>query len=257
VGTAVLRYSLLGRALQFKGMGLAVIGRLVDAKASLHESLALSRARSEPESVAWTLSFIVQLAWLAGEDEDLIGAASEAVTIAEDTGNVAVLVAALDGMTLAHLARRDPMAALTVGQRALAEARKHRSGRFEEARVLAHLAHARLGAGDREGAASAAGEAVAVARSQEARVVECLALLSRAQVSRAAGTTDAAKADLRLAFGLIGETGALGYEPFIHEELGRICNDDNELREALRLYRKIGATGHARRLEGEFAGAPP
>jgi hypothetical protein len=41
------------------------------------------------------------------------------------------------------------------------------------------------------------------------------------------------------------------YEPFIREELGRLHDDEKELTEALRLYRQIGATGHARRLESE------
>jgi hypothetical protein len=50
------------------------------------------------------------------------------------------------------------------------------------------------------------------------------------------------------------KTGAATYEPFIHEELGRLRTDENELREALRLYSAIGATGHARRLEVELAG---
>jgi hypothetical protein len=52
---------------------------------------------------------------------------------------------------------------------------------------------------------------------------------------------------------LVKETRAHTYEPFIREELGRVHNDDKELAEALRLYRQVGATGHARRLEAELS----
>jgi hypothetical protein len=63
-------------------------------------------------------------------------------------------------------------------------------------------------------------------------------------------------ADLAAALVLVKETGALTYEPFIREELGRLDADEAEQRKALRLYRQIGATGHARRLEAELAARP-
>ncbi len=46
------------------------------------------------------------------------------------------------------------------------------------------------------------------------------------------------------------------YEPFIREERGRLCGDQTELREALRLFTVIGATGHARRLGAELEESP-
>jgi hypothetical protein len=66
-------------------------------------------------------------------------------------------------------------------------------------------------------------------------------------------TADAVRADLDAALTLVGEVGALTYEPFIREELGRLHANESELREALRLYESIGATGHAQRLAGELA----
>jgi hypothetical protein len=88
-------------------------------------------------------------------------------------------------------------------------------------------------------------------------VVECLALLTRSQVRRATGGPgDAILVDLHAALALVPETGALTYEPFIREELGRLHADERELREAVRLFTAIGATGHARRLESELAGSP-
>jgi len=143
-----------------------------------------------------------------------------------------------------------------VCERALAEARSSRCGLFQEGNLLAHLARACLGAGDPDRAVSAAEDAVAVARHQGAQVVECFALLTRAQVRPTTGETeDARQADLDAALRLVHETGALTYESFIREELGRLHHDESDLREALRLYRQIGAAGHARRLEAELSGS--
>jgi hypothetical protein len=96
-----------------------------------------------------------------------------------------------------------------------------------------------------------------VAGRQQARVVECLALLTRAQVLRATGgSANDISADLDAALALVPETGALTYEPFIREEFGRLRGDRAELWEAHRLYSAIGATGHARRLRTELDGPP-
>jgi hypothetical protein len=116
----------------------------------------------------------------------------------------------------------------------------------------------RLATGD-AAAGAAANEAVEVARRQGARVNECAALLVRAQVAAAEGAaTEVVGADLDAALALAtGETGALTYEPFIREALGRLRGDEREVREALRLYTIIDATGHARRLGAELAGSRP
>jgi tetratricopeptide (TPR) repeat protein len=126
-------------------------------------------------------------------------------------------------------------------------------GLSDEAGLLAHLALTRIQAGDTADGIALADEALTVACRQGARVVECLAHVTRAQACRASGKADAAAADLDAAIRLVQKTGALTYEPFIREEIGRLHRDEGQLREALRLYRQIGATGHARRLEAELA----
>jgi hypothetical protein len=183
--------------------------------------------------------------------------------LAEDTGNVLGLVFGLEGQALAHLVSGQPAAAVAACERALAEAQDH-SGLNEEAGVLAVLGLAQLAAGDVPGALTTATAGVAVAQRQGLRVVECQALLVRAQVRRAAGEPDAVvSADLSAAAELVRTSGALTFEPFIIEELGRLGSDgasdgaDVDLRAALALYRGIGATGHARRLEAELDARSP
>ena len=70
---------------------------------------------------------------------------------------------------------------------------------------------------------------------------------------RLTGDAGAADTDLTAGFALAAEMGAATYEAFLREEVARLHGDDAEFREALRLYRDIGATGHARRLEAELA----
>ena len=104
-----------------------------------------------------------------------------------------------------------------------------RRGLTMEPRLVAQVARVHLARGDAGAACTAADEAVAIARRRGARVVECAALV-------------------------VAETGAVSYEPFLHEELAWLRGDEAELRCARELYATIGATGHARRLEGELLG---
>jgi hypothetical protein len=169
-------------------------------------------------------------------------------------GNVAILVTSLEGLAVAHLSAGRTREAAAACERALTLGRQHRTGLMAEPSLLAWLALARLMDGD-PATAAAADEAVAVARGRGARVDECLALLVRGKAGAASGTRDRALADLDAALTLVGEVGALTYEPFIREELGRLHTDEGELQEAARLYTAIGASGHAGRLADELTGS--
>jgi adenylate cyclase len=257
-GSAFLGFSALTRIHQIRAAVLARMGRLPDAAVTAQRAIAMVRSRGEPETLCWALAVLPLIAWLNGEDTDTSAAAGEAIRLAEETGDVASLVLALEASALTHLMARRPADAAEACERALAVAREKRSGLFAEASVLAHLAMAHLAAGDQAAAGSDADEAVEVARRQGAWVHECLALLARARVARlGSGTADVVRADLAAALILVREVGALTYEPFIREEIGRLHADESELRAAVRLYAEIGATGHARRLEAELAGSAP
>jgi adenylate cyclase len=256
-GVGYLGYSALTRALDNRARLLLLAGHLPEAARDMERALALARPRAEPDPFCWALTLAGKLAWLTGRGEGLASAA-EAVRIGEETGNTAGLVLGLESLALSEMAAGRPSFAVAACERALREMREQRSGLFEEGPVLAHLARAHLAEGEAASAADAAAEAVTVARQQQARVVECLALLTRAQILRATGgSVNDISADLDPALALVPETGALTYEPFIREEFGRLRSDRAELREALRLYSAIGATGHARRLRTELDGPPP
>ena len=244
------------RLLQLRAATLARMGRLRDATADVCQALALVEGRGEPETRCWSLALLPHLAWLTGEGADTHASCLEGVQVAEETGNMVSLVFGLEALAIAHLLGGRPEDAKASCERALTVAREKRSGLFTEASVLAHLAQARLAAGEVPAAMTAAEEAVDVARRQGARVHECLALLTRARVRRSSSTdAEGVTADLEAALVLVGDVGALIYEPFIREELGRLSGEDAELWEAVRLYHAIGASGHARRLEVELAGS--
>lgn len=233
---------------------LSRMGRLDDARHDAERALAMARERSEIEMVSWTLAVSTRLSYDAGDEEDLRPSAAEAARMSGDSGNLALHVIASQALGMAELAAgRWEEAAVTLAT-ALSESRQHRVGLCEEASLLAYLALGLLGIGDKAAAVTRAEEAVAVARGQGARVLECLALLTRARIRRETnGLADAVDEDPIAALTLAEETGAGTYEPFIREELGHLNDDDHELREALRLFTAIGASGQARRLEAELA----
>ncbi|MGH9042906.1 MAG: hypothetical protein ACRDZ3_22050, partial [Acidimicrobiia bacterium] len=255
-GVPITGYSPLVRLINFRCDIALRMGRLADARTDAARALRAARERAEPELLAWALGSSSVLNWMTGGEDDQLAVAADAVKIGEDTGNALSLVYGLAALALAHLALGQPAEAISAAERALTEARSRRSVLLFEAEILAWLAEARLRAGDPAGAATAAEEAVTVARRQGARVAECQALLTRARVARATESgnfEEAVFADLTSAHTLVRETGALTYEAFIREELGRLHMDESELAEALHLYRSIGATGHASRLDAELA----
>jgi class 3 adenylate cyclase/tetratricopeptide (TPR) repeat protein len=256
LGVGYVGYSPLARGLLSRARLLVLMGRLDDARQDAEAALTLARERSEAEVIAWTLSVFPWVARYEGETGgDSTARATEAVRVAVESGNVGIHVVALVGLGTAQISTGHPREAKATLSRALSEIHDRHSGAFETPSIHAHLAVAHLGCNQRELARQAADEAVAVAQLQGARVVECLALWTRATVARADGKIRTAEADLGAALALARETGAVTYEPFIREELGRLHADESELREAARLFTAIGATGHARRLRSELAGS--
>lgn len=213
----------------------------------------LARDRSELEWLSWALAKEVELSEWTGDGHDALSRAREAVAIAEESGSVMFVIVALGARGHAELlaGRYDEVVEYIHTARDMV--RSHHTTLFEEPILLAHLAEARFGQGDADAAKHLADEAVAVARRQGARLTEIATLLTRSRVLRSTGRWSESTADVASGLALAAELGAATYEPMLREELGRLHHDEKELRQALRLYHQIGATGHARRLEAELA----
>jgi adenylate cyclase len=257
-GMQSLGYSALLRALLTRDELLLLGGKLEESREEFDRTLALAREHQQFEVVAWGLPLAARIAFLAGDGPSGLDQAGEARRMAEESGNPFLAALALQAMGIAQQAEGRPGEAVVTLTRARDEVRFRRTGLDEEASILTHLARAHLGAGDTTTARRCADDAVDVARRQGARVLECLALVTRAHVLRVAGAPDpVVHDDLVAALALVQETGAVTYEPLIGEESARLEGDKERLREAASGFAAIGAAGHARRLEAELAGGPP
>ncbi len=133
----------------------------------------------------------------------------------------------------------------------------------EFGRALTALARAYLGAGRLADAAKAAERAVRTCRAGGMKSGECMAriVLARAQLAmEGVSARRKVRAGLSRAEQLVKETGARAYGPFVCEVralLARAGGDADaarsELTRAHRLFREIGATGHADRVARQLA----
>jgi len=246
---------------------LAGMGQLEEALGLYAAALRLARDSSLPENLGWTRGNLTILAEYTGETAfeelgDVTSAAVEAMRIAEDLGSAFSRLVAGASMGSACLltGRNDDAAgALRDG---LELARRHRVGLEFEALLLARLAQAHTRGGDTAAGQSAAEEAVAAASERGQRFWEIQARLALAEALTAGGATRSrgtAEKVLVRAEALVAETGARVLAPQVAEARARLlsgCGEraaaEESLREALRLYTEVGATGHARRLEREL-----
>jgi adenylate cyclase len=219
-GATVLGFSPLALMGFAYGELLWLSGRADAARDSIDWSLAIARQRGEAELIGWNLGTYARVAGTAAEFAASLERAREGLRVADESGNLMVRIIARESIGIAEvgLGRFDEAAGSL--SRALAEARQHRVGLFEEARILAYLAAAQRGRGAWDEARRTADEAVEVARRQGTRIFECLALITRARLRRTThGPEDEAVADLQAALGLAQATGALIYETWSRDEL--------------------------------------
>ena len=197
-----------------------------------------------------------------GDVQGALTHARQAVDLAERMESALQLVIGYMTLGSALVACKDWSGATRALEHALAIARDRRAVLVVEGNILASLAEARLGSGDRVQALELAREAVAVGRRCGTRVNECAGHLA---LARALLATDGAKArnEVEHALGealrLVEETGARSYTPEIcveRAELARLSGDaaarQRELREAHRLFTEMGATARAEQVAREL-----
>jgi adenylate cyclase len=243
-------FSPLTRGLLYRGELLGLAGRLVEGRRDAEAAMKLARNRSEVEADLMS-------GWVLAHHFDFTGDPVEvapdrdAVRRAEDSGNLVALQFSFEALAVTERLSGQLQACERTLRRALSLIRE--TGiRPVEAGILTDLANVQWQLGLMEPAVAAADEAVEMASTRGAQVVECRARLNRGRIWRAAGREADATRELNAALALAHETGAVIYEPFVREELARLRQDDKALTEALWLFRQFGATGHARRVETEL-----
>jgi len=129
----------------------------------------------------------------------------------------------------------------------------HTGGMFRGA-ALGHLCDAYLAVDDVDGARRCAEEAVEFCQSRGLRL-ELLPWLALTRSRIRGGADGAALEAIEETQQLIDETGAIVYQPFLHECRAAFAkvfksewSAEGELHEAHRLFTKLGATGHVDRI---------
>ena len=263
LGRSTVGFSAHAWAHVFKGFVLLPLaGRPREGLELMEEGLALAREYGDVESIGWAHGGVPSVrAWLR-EPADSLAHAREALSIAERLGSNFSRATAYSSLGLAHAARDEWEEADAALRRGLELLRDSRAGIHYEPLMLANLARVTLARGDAAGAVSEAAEAAELARHGGTPPYEVMARIELARALLEEGEPTAAeraRSALEGAMELIRDTGAVLYEPDVHEQLADVAaaegdNDARErhLREAHRLFTDFGAPARAEQVQAEL-----
>jgi class 3 adenylate cyclase/tetratricopeptide (TPR) repeat protein len=250
--------------LYFHGVASSLMGYPRDGGAELDWVVEFART-TQQLSVIWA-SQTLRIFWcdVMGETTSAMAYALEAVDCAERTASQNGRIMAYWSLGVANVMNNAWHAALDVLERALAITRERQLHNWG-GQVLASMAAAHLGLGDRARALTIADEAITVCRRNGTRLWEFSALLTRSRAlrkSRGVRATREIESTLAEAEAWLEMSGAKSYEPFLHverAELARLTGDEagceRELREAHRLFTEIGAPIRAEEVAKALASA--
>ena len=259
LGREVIGFSVLIWSNFFLAQMLTENGRIDEARPLTDRALSLARDHDDVESLGWTHNQYALLDYHSGEVRDGLAHAREGLEIAERTGSAFQRATAYCLLGFAHVAHCEWVEAIEVEEEALRIMSDTRTGMQYEPLSLAAMAEAQLGLGDVEGARETAERGAELAARYGMRTHEayCRTMLGRA-LSRSRPTE--ARAELDHALELAADD-YVALVPRIHEALGDLAEmhdgepaSERRLREALRVYERIGANGHAGRLRERLAG---
>ena len=240
------------------------LGRFAEAWPQLEEVARVAEASHELEIFTWQQYAWAALAYACGSSDSAsaLEHARRSVDTAETLDNEHARTAAYTALGVAHLVGEQPAAARDALREAATIIRDQCAHRAFLPEVLAHLADAQLALGEREDAIASAREGIDLGRAGGCGYYEAKAQLALAQALLA--TDDALpRAEIESALAraeqLVESIAARSLSPRILELRGRLAatidrgaDSDRLLRDALDLYRTIGATGHAQRLAKEI-----
>ena len=262
LGSEILGYSPYVWAAFMEGSLLVRTSQLEEAERAFDRALDLARKHGDTFVLGHTHHARSSLEWFRGDIERARVHAQEAIEMFEHLGSTNQSAYGYLRLGAAQSLGREWKGAAESLEWALSIARRQRL-LVSEAEILSHLAVAYLGLGQPDRALETAEEALRSARGRGTKLFECDAQLALGRIllrldSRQA--RDRAKSALRGVEKLVKETGARVHEPFVQLEwaeyarlAGNASGRNERLREALRLFSKMGATGHAERTTQELA----
>ena len=246
-----------------RAYALLYLGRLEEAWSQVREAERIAEESRELEVLGWVQMAWAHLAYACGGTESVLEHGRRSLEIAEKLDNETSRVLAYLALGTAYLIDAQPAAARDALHESVAIARDRRTGLVWLPQVLALLAEAHLALGERTEALATAREAIDLGSVGGCRYHEALAQRALAAALLATdGVVPRAEIEsaLERAEHLVESIEGRALSPRILELRGRLAvalgdapASDRALRQALELYRAIGATGHAERLAGELS----
>ncbi|HWN93170.1 MAG TPA: hypothetical protein VNQ15_17235, partial [Verrucomicrobiae bacterium] len=262
LGKELVGYSPRAGALHVQAQALLFLGRLTEAWNQVRAAERVAEESPELEVFTWMQVTRAMLEHTCGRPESGLKHARRSLEIAEKLDNEASRMAAYAAFGLANLVEEQPPVARDALRESATIARDHRVVRGLLPLVLAGLAETHLALGEPTEAVATAREGIDLGSAGG-----CLYNEALAQLALAAGllATDCVvhraeiESALERAEHLVASIEGSALSPRILELRGRLAaavgdapSSDQTLREALDLYRTIGATGHAERLAREL-----
>jgi tetratricopeptide (TPR) repeat protein len=262
LGKPLVGYSPRVGALHIRAQALMFLGRLTEARSQVREAERVAEESGELEVFTWMQVTRALLEYTCGRPECSLEHGRRSLAIAEKLDNEASRMASYAALGLAHLVEGQPAAARGAFRESATLARDRRVVRALLPLVLAGLAEAHLALGEPTEAAAAAREGIELGSVGGCLYNEALAQLALAAALLATdGVVPRAELEsaLERAEHLVASIEGRALSPRILELRGRLAtalgdapSSDRMMREALDLYRAIGATGHADRLAREL-----
>ncbi len=246
----------------YHGAALSLTGQPREGAAELDRVIELGRTSQQLTPLFASHSNHVLRCQVTGEAAPALAHGRQAVDYAERAGSQVGRIFAYCFLGFANVLNGAWHDALEALGAALTIARERRLS-IQESGVLAVMAAAHLGLGDRARALTLAEEAIAVCRRLGTRFWEFSALLTRVRALRETRGVEATR-EIEPALAEAGAwlemSGAKSYAPFLHverAELARLSGDDatrqHEFREAHRLFTAIGAPIRAEQVAKELS----
>jgi adenylate cyclase len=261
LGREIAGYGPRAAMLFARARGLIDLGRLTEADTAIQEADRVAEESRELEVWGWVQWAWTGLAHARGGSESVLEPAQRCLEIAEKLDNDASRVTGYWALGTAYLLDGQPGAAREALGVAAAIIRDRAVHRAWLPAMLTMLAEAHLALGEPDAALIAAREAIDLGSAGGSRYHEAqaqLALAGALLLTEQAVPRAEIEAALERSEELVESIAARSLSPRILEMRGRLASAlgdtpacDLALREALDVYRAIGATGHAERLGRE------
>ena len=262
LGKEFVGYSPRAGALHVRAQALMFLGRLTEAWNQVRAAQRVAEESRELEVFTWMQVTRALLEYTCGRTESGLEHGRRSLDIAEKLDNEASRMAAYAALGLANLVEGQPAAARDAFRESATIARDRRVVRALLPLVLAGLAEAHLALGEPTEAVATAREGIDLGSAGGCLYNEALAQLALAAALLATDCV-VSRAEIESALEraehLVASIEGRALSPRILELRGRLAaavgdapSSDRTFREALDLYRAIGATGHAERLAREL-----